>query len=260
MKLRNDHILIFGGASGIGMGIAKKLLAEGATITIAGRNTEKLKQAIAEMASDKAHYITADITHLAEHDAFFEAAEKKMGRLTAFVNTAGIYVRPGEYEPWDITEEEWDRASDIDFKAAFFLMRNEINYLKSRGIRGNILNIASNAAFVPIFGLYGTAKLAVVEWTKGLGRLYGHDGIIINAIAPGSTVTPMIAHYASEGMAYPRHAIDRFITVEEQGELAYFMMSDVGEITAAGTIVSDGGDKGHFLVNDDGKGYAYKNV
>ena len=77
MKLRNDHILIFGGARGIGIGIAKKLLAEGTTITIAGRNTEKLKQAIAEMASDKAHYITADITHLAEHDAFLKLRKRK---------------------------------------------------------------------------------------------------------------------------------------------------------------------------------------
>ena len=260
MKLRNDHVLILGGASGIGLGITKKLVKEGATVTIVARSEEKLKKAIEEIGSEKAFYLVGDITDLDNHENMFLEVEKLMGRLDAFVNAAGIYVRPGVYEPWDITEEEWDRASEIDFKAPYFLMRNEINFLKARKIRGNILSIASNAAFMPIFGLYGAAKRAIVDWTKGFGMQFGHDGIIINAIAPGSTVTPMIAHYASEGAPYPRHAIDRFITVEEQGELAYFMMSDIGEITAAGTITSDGGDKGHFLVNLDGKGYSYQNV
>lgn len=260
MKLRNNHVLVLGGTSGIGLGIAKKLLSEGASVTIVGRSPEKLKVALESLDSPRAFSLVGDITDLDQHETLFQQAESYMGALNAFVNAAGIYIRTGEYEPWDITEAEWDRGSEIDFKAPFFLMRNEINFLKSREIRGNILNIASNAAFMPIFGLYGAAKLSIVAWTKGLGMQYGHDGIIINAIAPGSTITPMIAHYAQEGLKYPRHAIERFITVEEQGELAYFMMSDVGEITAAGTIVSDGGDKGHFLVNLDGKGYSYQNI
>lgn len=260
MKLRNEYILIFGGASGIGFGIAKKLLSEGATVAIAGRNEEKLQAAIRELASTKAHYLVADVALVGEHEEFFTSAEKKMGKLNAFVNSAAVKVRPGTYEPWDVTEEEWDKASSVDFKAAFFLMRNEINYMKQQGIRGNILNLASNAAFMPIYGMYGAAKLAIVEWTKSLGRQYGHDGIIINAIAPGATITPMTVHYTAEGKPYARHAIDRFITVEEQGELAYFLMSDIGEITAGGTIASDGGDKGHYLVNDDSLGYIYKNI
>lgn len=53
-------------------------------------------------------------------------------------------------------------------------MRNEIDYLKKHNTHGNILNIASNAALMPIFGLYGAAKLAIIEWTKALGRQFGH--------------------------------------------------------------------------------------
>lgn len=260
MKQRNTHVLIFGGAGGIGKGIAKKLASEGAHVVIAGRNIEKLEAAVKELATPTVTWMQADITNIASHQSYFEQAAEKMGGLSAFVNAAGAYVRPNVYEPWDVTEEEWDRASAIDFKAAFFLMRNEINYLKENRIKGNILNVASNAAFMPIFGLYGAAKLAIVEWTKALGRQYGHDGIIINAIAPGATITPMIAYYADGNDAYPRHAIDRCITVEEQAELAFVLLSNIGEITCAGTVVSDGGDKGHYLIKTEDGSYHYTNL
>ena len=259
MKLRNRHVLIFGGTSGIGLGIAKRLIEAGADVVIAGRNKERLARASSSFTPFHIHSIQADISNVQAHNSYFEQAAEMIGHVDAFVNAAAIEVRRGTYEPWDVTELEWDRASAIDFKGAFFLMRNEIDYLKEHNTHGNILNIASNAAVMPIFGLYGAAKLAIIEWTKALGRQFGHNGIIINAIAPGATLTPMTAYYAVDNAPYPRHAIDRFITVEEQAELALFLLSDIGEITAAETIISDGGDKGHYLIRDEA-GYAYKNA
>lgn len=246
MKLRNKNVLIFGGGSGIGKAIAKRFCELGATVTIAGRSEEKLKAAVEEIGSPVLYYSAFDITDIENHNGLFSKCEQTMGGLNAFVNAAALGTSQCTgrgYEPWDITPEEWDTLTDINFKAAFFLMRNEIDYMRSKGIRGNILNIASNAAFMDIVGSYGASKQAIIKWTRAFGKKYGHDGIIINGIAPGATFTPMISRYAKQiDQPYPRHAIERFIRPDEIAELAFYLMSDYGEIVCGHTVVADGGD------------------
>lgn len=247
MKLRNDKILIFGGGSGIGKAIAKRFCDAGAKVLIVGRSEEKLESTAEEINSKNIYYKTFDITNIKEHIALYNEAAEILGGLTGFVNAAALgtgQCTGRGYEPWDITEEEWDTLTDINFKAAFFLMRNEIDYMIEKGIKGNILNLASNAACMDVKGSYGAAKLAIIKWTKAYGKIYGHNGIIINGIAPGATFTPMIAHYAHHiEQKYERHAIERFIRPDEIAELAFYLMSDYGEIICGHTVVADGGDK-----------------
>lgn len=246
MKLRNDKILIFGGGSGIGKAIAKRFCELGAKVLIVGRTQEKLLQAKEEIGSEKLFVKTFDIVNVEEHKALFEYAESVLNGLNGFVNAAAMGTGQAfgrGYEPWDITSAEWDSITEIDFKAAFFLMRNEIDYLLSKNIRGNILNIASNAACMDIIGAYGASKAAIIKWTRALGKRYGHNGIIINGIAPGATFTPMVSRYAVDiNQKYKRHAIERFIRPEEIAELAFYLMSDYGEIVCGHTVVADGGD------------------
>ena len=138
MKLRNDKILILGGGSDIGKAIEKRFCELGAKVLIVGRTQEKLLQAKAEIGSDNLFVKTFDITSVDEHSSLFEETEKMLGGLNGFVNTAvfGANAMFGRgYEPWDITTEEWDNFTEIDFKAAFFLMRNEIDYLKEKDTR-----------------------------------------------------------------------------------------------------------------------------
>ncbi len=246
MKLRNDKILVFGGGSGIGKAIAKRFCDAGAKVLITGRNEEKLKNAAEEINSKNLCYKAFDITNVNEHIELFNEVAEILGSLNGFVNAAALgtaaYTGKG-YEPWDITEEEWDTLTDINFKAAFFLIRNEVDYMLANGIGGNILNIASNAACMDIVGSYGASKEAIIKWTRSLGKRYGHNGIIINGIAPGATFTPMIARYAHDiNQKYERHAIERFIRPDEIAELAFYLMSDYGEIICGHTVVADGGD------------------
>ena len=251
MKLRNDKILILGGGSGIGKAIAKRFCNAGAKVLITGRNEEKLKIAAEEINSKNIHYKVFDITNVNEHIALFNTAAEILGGLNGFVNAAamGTNQLTGKgYEPWDITEEEWDTLTDINFKAAFFLIRNETNYMLENDIRGNILNIASNAACMDIIGSYGASKEAIIKWTRSLGKRYGHNGIIINGIAPGATFTPMIGYYEHDiNQKYERHAIERFIRPDEIAELAFYLMSDYGEIICGHTVVADGGDNAATL-------------
>lgn len=250
MKLRNKNVLIFGGSSGIGKAIAERMLKEGAKVMITGRSDKKLAEAKAEINSPDLYCAEFDICSVNEHGSFFSQCEKIMGGLDAFVNSAAFStesIRRG-YEPWDITENEWDMLSETNFKAAFFLIRNEVEFMKEKGIRGNILNIASNAMCMDITGAYGASKLAVERWTRAFGKKCGHLGIIINGIAPGATLTPMISSYAkSADEKYMRHSIERFILPEEIAELAFYLMSDFGEIICGHTIVADGGDSAATL-------------
>ena len=250
MKLRNNKIVVFGGGSGIGKAIAKRLTEVGAKVLITGRNEEKLKSAKEEIKSDNLYYKAFDITNISEYANLFDYAESVLGTPSGFVNSAGIgsscFGRG--YEPWDITEEEWDTITDIDFKAAFFLMRNEVDYMLKKSVRGNILNFASNAACMDITGSYGASKESIIKWTRAFGKRYGHNGIIINGIAPGATYTPMISDYAHDiNQKYERHAIERFIRPEEIAELAFYLMSDYGEIICGHTVIADGGDNAATL-------------
>ena len=251
MKLRNDKILIFGGGSGIGKAIAKRFCELGAKVLIVGRTEEKLIKAKEEIGSENIFIKTFDITDVNKHNELFAYAEKVLGGLSGFVNSAAMELGQAlgrGYEPWDITSEEWDYFTNIDFKASYFLIRNEVNYLKTNGVRGNILNIASNAACMDITGAYGASKQAVIKWTRGLGKRFGRNGIIINGIAPGATFTSMISHYAKDiNQEYERHAIGRFIRPEEIAELAFYLMSDFGEIICGHTVIADGGDRAATL-------------
>lgn len=250
MKLRNKNVLIFGGGSGIGKAIAIRFIEAGAKVCITGRTAEKLKAVKEEINSPNLFYKVFDITDVESHHQLFFQCEKELGSLDAFVNAAavGTSCLGRGYEPWDITSQEWDMITDINFKAAFFLMRNEIDYMLSKKIQGNILNIASNAACMDIIGSYGASKEAIIKWTRALGKKYGHNGIIINGIAPGATFTPMISRYAKDiNQKYERHAIERFIRPDEIAELAYYLMSDYGEIICGHTVVADGGDNAATL-------------
>ena len=94
-----------------------------------------------------------------------------------------------------------------------------------------------------IIGAYGASKSAIINWTRAFGKRYGHNGIIINGIAPGATFTPMVSKYAVDiNQRYARHAIERFIRPEEIAELAFYLMSDFGEIVCGHTVVADAGD------------------
>lgn len=246
MILRNKNVLIFGGGSGIGKAIACRFIESGAKVMITGRTEEKLKSVAEEIDSKNLFYKVFDITNIECHSVLFDECCEILGGLDAFINSAAVsFESLGRgYEPWDITTEEWDTMSDTNFKAAFFLIRNEVNYMLKNGIRGNILNIASNAVCMDIVGSYGASKEAIIKWTRSFGKRYGHNGIIINGIAPGATFTPMISSYAHDiNQKYERHAIERFIRPDEIAELAFYLMSDFGEIICGHTVIADGGDK-----------------
>lgn len=244
MKPRCGRILITGGGSGIGLAIADKFVSDGAEVVIAGRSLEKLEAARQKLGSGRLHVMRWDVTETGQIPDRLAEAAALMGGLDGLVNNAGVSSSERGWEPWDVTEQEWDRVIDVNLKAAFFVMRDAVDYMKEHKTRGNILNIASNAVCMDIVGAYGAAKLALMKMTRAFGKRFGSDGIIINGIAPGATFTPMISDYAHAiDQPYERHAIGRLIRPDEIAELAAYLMSDCGEIICGHTVVADGGDR-----------------
>lgn len=247
MQLRCHKIVVTGGASGIGLAIAKRLGAGGARIVITGRHADKLEAARAEIGPSCVGTLVWDIANASSARSQLLHACEMLDGFDGLVNNAavgGSQVTGRGYEPWDITPEEWDTMMNINLKGAFFAMREAVNLMLETHAKGNILNLSSNAACMDIIGSYGAAKLSMLRMTRAFGKRFGADGIIINGIAPGATLTPMIARYAhSAGQPYPRHAIGRFIRPDEIAELAAYLMSDFGEIICGHTVVADGGDR-----------------
>lgn len=245
-KLRCSKILITGGGSGIGKAIAKRLVNAGACVTILGRNIDKLNNVKEEINSKNLFVLQGDISKTNEVMNYIKEASRLMGGLDGIVNNAAVgtsQVTGRGYEPWDITPDEWDTVTGINLKGAFFVMREAVDYMLANNIRGNILNISSNASCMDILGSYGSSKLSILKMTRAFGKRFGHNGIIINGIAPGATATPMISRYCKdENDPYERHAIGRFIKPYEMAELAYYLMSEMGEIICGHTVVADGGD------------------
>ncbi len=245
-KLRCSKVLITGGGSGIGKAIATRFIEAGASVTILGRSIDKLNSAKEDIGSDRLFVLQGDVSKAHEIKGYIKAAQELMGGLDGVVNNAAVgtsQVTGRGYEPWDITPEEWDTVTDINLKGAFFVMREAVDCMLENGTRGNILNISSNASCMDIIGSYGSSKLSILRMTRTYGKRFGHNGIIINGIAPGATATPMIARYCKdENDKYERHAIERFIKPREIAELAYYLMSDMGEIICGHTVVADGGD------------------
>ncbi len=246
-KLRCNKILITGGGSGIGKAIAKRFVDEGAYVTILGRNPDKLNSAKSEIQSDNLFVLQGDVSKTQDIKNYILKSAEMMGGLDGVVNNAGVssaVVTGRGFDPWDITPDEWDTVMNINLKGAFFVMREAIEYMKVNAAKGNILNISSNAAFIDIQGPYGVSKLAVHKFVRTFAKRFGDYGIVINGIAPGATATDMIARYCKdEDDAYPQHAIGRFVKPSEMAELAYYLMSELGEIMCGHTVVADGGDK-----------------
>ncbi len=240
MELRCKKVIVSGGGSGIGLAIAQKLVTLGAQVVIMGRTDSKLRAA-SETMGDSAHIAVLDVQKIADYPAAIEKACALMGGLDGLVNSAGAcaYTREWGAGMFAQTEEDWDRVMNTNVKAPFFLSRMVLQHMMEHHVQGNILNVVSEAAFVPASASYGASKHALRALTAGLAQTAIAHGIVVNGIAPGTTATDFVDIPAE--MAMHRQANGRLGTTAEMAELAAFLMSREGENIIGQTILSCGG-------------------
>jgi 3-oxoacyl-[acyl-carrier protein] reductase len=189
---------ITGAASGIGRAAAEVLAAAGAGVVAGDIDETGAKETVRaiEDAGGRALAQRIDVTNRGDLDALVDHAVSEFGRLDVMCNVAGI-AADGTIA--DTTEEDLDRAIDVNLKGVFFGCQAALRAMVPQG-SGSIVNVSSTAidAPAPRYGVYTLTKAAVASLTMSLAVEAGKHGIRVNAIAPGATVTEFTKRHLYE--------------------------------------------------------------
>jgi len=192
VQLDGKTAIVTGGSRGIGRAIAEALAAEGARILIADLQGAAAAAAEidAEIGEGRAAGVDCDVAEEASVAAMAEACVEAFGGIDILVNNAGIYssLVPGPFEAIEVAE--WRRVMDANVLGAFLCCRAVVPHMRRRG-GGRIVNINSGTPFkgVPYLLHYVTSKGALLAMTRALARELGADGILVNGVAPGFTLS-----------------------------------------------------------------------
>ena len=194
-QLHGKHILITGGAQGIGLECARAYIREGATVAIADIDQEQAEKAVQELGP-AAISVACDVADGASVEKAVAQVIAAFGTINAVHNNAGISMPS---KPLHLTtEEEWDRLLQINLKSVFWTTKTCYPYLKAS--HGSILNTASMVGVIgqSNHAAYVATKGAMISLTKAMALDYASEGIRVNAVCPAGVWTPMLRQWATE--------------------------------------------------------------
>ncbi len=184
-KLEGKVALVTGGSSGLGLGTAKRFIAEGARVFITGRRQAELDAAVKELGHGTIG-VQGDISKMADLDRVFEVIKKEAGRLDVlFANAGG-----GAFQALgQVTEDHFDKYFGINVKGTLFTVQKALPLM---GKGGTIVVNGSNASVkgMPAFGVYAATKAALRSFVRTWATDLKGTGIRVNIVAPGVVVTP----------------------------------------------------------------------
>jgi NAD(P)-dependent dehydrogenase (short-subunit alcohol dehydrogenase family) len=259
-RLDGKVAVITGATSGIGEATARRFVAEGARVVIAGRSEER-GRALAKDLAEHAFFHRADVMHEAEIAAVIDAAVGRFGKLDCLFNNAGA-ATPGELD--SITEDQFDYGMKLLVGSVMFGIKHAVRVMQTNG--GSIINNSSIAAHRLGQGgtLYSAAKAAVSHITRIAGAKFGPNGIRVNAISPGAIATPIF--WGGSAKAQTLSADDnarklakltgnlaratplpRSGVADDIAFAAVFLASDEGSFINSHDLVVDGGRIAQFF-------------
>jgi 3-hydroxybutyrate dehydrogenase len=254
--LKSRTAVVTGSTSGIGLGIARALAAQGCDTMMSGfgdpAEIEKLRSGIEKDFGVRALYNSDDLSCAAGCEKLVADAEKRLQKVDILVNNAGIqYVAPIDNFP----PERWDAIIAINLSSAFHTIRVALPGMKRRGW-GRLINIASTHGLVASINkaAYVAAKHGIVGLTKVVALETAKTGITCNAICPGFVMTPLVQKQiearaqatgvsvaqAEHDLVAEKHPTERFTTVEQIGALAVFLCSDAASNMTGASVPMDG--------------------
>jgi 3-hydroxybutyrate dehydrogenase len=255
--LRGKTAIVTGSTSGIGLGIATGLAAEGCDLMLNGFGDaaaiEALGKKLTEEHRVRVAYCPADISKPAEIRDMVKATVEQFGGVDILVNNAGIQHVA---KVVDFPEERWDAVIAINLSAAFHAAKAALPHMTAKGW-GRIINIASAHGLVASAQkvAYVAAKHGVLGMTKVAAIELANDGVTVNAICPGWVLTPLVqkqleAKAKQEGtdvetqklrFLSEKQAMAQFSTPEQIGGLAVFLCSDAAKTITGAPLSIDGG-------------------
>lgn len=239
--------LVTAAGSGIGRASALALAEAGAQVMVSDINEEAGKETV-RMIQEKggtAEFFYCDASDESQVKALVDQTVSSFGKLDFAHNNAGVNLYQGRIGEAD--SEAWDKTLKITLYSTFYGMKHQVNAMVKNG-GGSIVNTASGAGVegVPNMPAYTAAKFAIVGITKSAALEYGGEGIRVNAIAPGATLTPAIEGWAQT-------APDQFKAVqasipsgqlaapEDQGNAVLFLCSHLAKQINGVVLPVDGG-------------------
>ena len=242
--LKDKHIVITGGGSGLGLAMAKKFASEGANVLIVGRNEEKLRKAIGEIKSGGTSFLTFDVSNADKAETFLAQCQQKLNApIDCFVSNAGVSLHENVFT--NVSLEGFDKQFNTNMRGNYFLCKAFLEMkLKENADNANLLVISSETGNQAYDIPYGMTKAAVNSMVKALSRRVYQKGIRVNAIAPGVTLSDMTKEYAeaSDGNLYRDCASGRIFKPEEVAEVACFLLSDASRCISGEIIHTNAGN------------------
>ena len=244
LKLAGKVALITGGTSGIGLGAARRFVAEGAFVFITGRRQAELDAAVQQLGSN-ARGIRSDVTINADLDQLFDTIHSEKGQLDVLFTNAG----GGEFAPLGgITEAHFDNTFNLNVKATLFTVQKALPLLRD-GASIILMSSTAGSRGDATFSVYGASKAAVRSFARTWTADLKHRKIRVNAISPGPTDTPGLSGLgadeaqAEEIKAYLATTVPlgRLGTPDEIGKALVFLASDDSSFITGTELFVDGG-------------------
>lgn len=192
LGIKGRTALISGADSGIGLGTARQLIAEGARVVLTDVDQEKLGAALRSLGADDgiAYAFACDLTQPGDIPALAHKVDEAVGTIDILVHSAGITGSTGPFH--EIDDAGWDEVLDVNLMGPVRLTRAFLPGMRERGW-GRIVFISSEDAeqTYPDEIPYCASKSAILALSKGLSKTYANEGILVNAVSPAFIATPM---------------------------------------------------------------------
>lgn len=250
MNLEQKVVVVTGATSGIGRATAEVLAKHGATVVVAGRNSDAAREVVGSIAAagGTASLSLGDVADSSFADALIGAAVAEHGRIDAVVNAAGVIVRA---DAPDTSDDDFAWVMDVNVNGTFYVSRAAVRAMRESG-GGSIVNVSSTCGLVGTAGMpaYCASKGAVTLMTQAMALDHAAEGIRVNAVCPGAVDTPMLRSGRDESpMTYDAILESNLASIPqgrvpdpaEIGELIAFLVSDTSSHIVGAAIPIDGG-------------------
>ena len=250
MALLSDKVvLITGGSKGLGYATALEFGRNGATVTITGRGQAALDTAVAAAAGQGVtlEAIQGDVSVEDDCARTVAAVLERHGRIDVLFNNAGVLFAG---TTWETSAEVWDLTMAVNVRGTWLMSRAVVPHMLERG-SGAIINNSSVLGLkaCPGAAAYNTSKGAITQLTRTLALELAGTGVRVNAICPGTIVTPMVSEVfagapdpaAAEAFFLSQHPIGRFGTEEEIARACLLLAQDGMDFMTGSMLSVDGG-------------------
>ena len=252
--LRGKNVLVTGGTSGIGQAIAIRFAEYGANVAInylrapeeATETEERVHACLARVRQRGVRdvLVRGDVSKEEDVVAMLESAVDGLGGIDVLVNNAGIQISSPSHE---LSTSDFDKVLAVNLRGAFLCAREAVKRFLATGTHGVIINVSSVHQLIPKpnYLAYSTSKGGMESLTQTLALEYAGQGIRVNAIAPGATVTPINRAWTDDpvkrAMVESHIPMGRAGTADEMAGVTCFLASDDAAYITGQTIFVDGG-------------------